>query len=195
MDNLLKNYVYTMLNLTNQNDIISEDFFDMGDESQMQKDSQIQKELLTVISLKDNPNLNLSVAQPSKYKIEHSNFGQGILCYSKKALDILNTTIKPNEKVIKISIELDSNKCLDLCSTKNKQYLREVYRTIEDKQAIKNDYDFINYVCQKGKYKYDAILYYVILGKPLFAGSIITDYMGQAILIRNSNIIISAEEI
>lgn len=161
----------------------------------MQEQTLKRIELFTVISLTDNPTLNLSVAQPNKYRVEKSVFGKGVMCYTRGALGVLKKQLTKDEKIIKIVIEVETNDILNLCSIKDKQYLRDVYNTIEEKDTIKSDGDFIDYVCSNGVRNYKVVTGFIALGKRLFSDSIITDYMGTGFLLKKRNIIISAEEI
>lgn len=166
----------------------------MGD-AFMNHQKKTQQEVYTVISLKDNPNLNLSVAQPSKYKVEKTSFGTGIVCYRKSALNELKRKLGIDEKIIKITLDINEDTVLDLCGTRDKNYLKQVYNTISDKQQIETDSKFIDYVCKKGNKKVDIVAFFVILGSPLFEGSLITDYMDKGYLIKNANIISKAESV
>lgn len=154
-----------------------------------------QHELYTIISLKDNPNLNLDVAQPNNYKTETTLFGNGILCYQKNALNILKSTLAPNEIIVRITVYITRETLLDLCGTKDKDYIKRVYNTITDKSKISTDEELINYVCKKGNREIDVIAFFTMLGSPIFDSSIITDYMDKAFLIKNTNIIVKAEQV
>ena len=113
------------------------------------------KEFLTVISLNDNPNLNLEVAQPCKYKID-KKITTGIICYTLDALDVLKGTIKPSEKIVKVGVKTKECKILDLCSYKDKQRLRDVYTTIaqeELEKRAKRQAEGIAVAKAKGVYK------------------------------------------
>ena len=154
-----------------------------------------QMELYTVISLKDNPNLNLEVAQPSKYKVENTFFGKGILCYKKNALKILKSKLEPYENIIKVTININQDTLLNLCETKDKEYIKQVYNTISDKSQISTDADLINYVCIKGNKHVDIIATFMILGSPIYEGSTIADYMDMTFLLRNTKTIIKAEKV
>lgn len=201
---LMKKYVQTILEYNQkredaelfsnelENDIIS--ISEYMEAEFMEKDSAKVIELLTVISLTDNPTLDLSAAQPSKYKVEHTILGTGIMCYKGNALQILNKQLEPNEKIVKIKVKICKDDILDLCSTRHKKYLRDVYNTITNKEKIKTDTEFMNYVCKKGTTKFSMVTGLYMLGKPLYEGSSIVDYMEKAFLIRNTDIIISAEE-
>ena len=166
---------------------------DMGEIQMQNRETKKSYELLTVISLNDNPTLDLSVAQPSKYKVEDTSFGRGIMCYKTNALNILKGTINSHEKIVKIMVE--SNSILNLCGTKSKDYLRKVYSTITDKESIKTDADFLDYVCNKGNHKIEIITGMIVLGKPIYKGSLICDYMDIGFLIKSSQIITKALEV
>ncbi|MBR4026905.1 MAG: hypothetical protein IKJ01_05030 [Lachnospiraceae bacterium] len=139
----------------NKNDIM---YLSDREEYIMKRANEKNFTLLTVISISDNPTLNLEVAQPSKYKIIKSMFGTGILCYRENAYNILNKKLSKDEKIIKIKIKIPQEEILDLTSSKQKEYLREVYATINNKDKIKTDADFIDYVCKKGKKKFSMIV-------------------------------------
>ena len=154
-----------------------------------------QHELYTIISLKDNKNLDLDVAQPNNYKTETTLFGKGILCYQKNALNILKSTLEPNEIIVRITVCITRETLLDLCGTKDKDYIKRVYNTITDKSKISTDEELIDYVCKKGNREVDVIAFFTMIGSPIFDGSIITDYMDKAFLIKNTNIIVKAEQV
>lgn len=74
----------------NKSDNIDIEDFELEDSISMEKTT---KELITVISLKDNPNLNLDMAHPSEYKVtKHPILGSGLMAYSKNAYPILEKT-------------------------------------------------------------------------------------------------------
>ena len=180
-------------------EIFSNDFEDdiiyiknTNDEDFMNK---VTREFYTIISLNDNPTLDLAVAQPSKYKIDSTAIGTGIMCYQKTALDILKQQLEPNERIIKITVDINRASVLDLCKTTNKQRLRKIYKSISDKSIIKSDRDFIDYVCKKGVKKYDMIIGFIALGKPIYTGSIITDYMDKGCVLKNDRVIVKAEAV
>ena len=149
-------------------------------------------EFITVISLKDNPTLNLSVAQPSKYKISTTSLGTGIMCYQMNALDILRKHIKKDEPIIKITVNKNV-RMLNLCLYRDKQYLKDIYESISDKSIIKTDADFIDYVCNKGIKKYKGVIGFITLGKSIYNGSIIADYMDKGFILIDEKIIKKAE--
>lgn len=94
---IIRNYI---LACQNKNDNIGIEDFELEDNISMEKTT---KELITVISLKDNPNLNLKVAHPSEYKItKHPILGTGIIAYNKNAYTILKENLKENEIIISI---------------------------------------------------------------------------------------------
>lgn len=153
------------------------------------------QKLYTIISLNDNPTLDLKVAQPSNYKIDSTTIGTGIMCYQKGALDILKKQLKPNERIIRIEVDVNTDRVLSLCGTRDKQYLRKIYKSISNKSIIKSDRDFIDYVCQKGTKNYDIIIGFIALGEPIYKGSVITDYMNKGWVIKNDKVIIKADEL
>lgn len=163
---------------------------DMGED--FMEDNTI--ELITVISLKDNPTLNLSVAQPSKYKISKTSLGTGIMCYQINALDILRKHIKRDEQIIKVTVDKNV-KILNLCLYRDKQYLKDIYESISDKSIIKTDADFIDYVCNKGKKKYKGVMGFITLGKTIYTDSLIPDYMDKGFILMDEKIIKKAEAV
>ena len=165
------------------------------EDSSMIKNSKIKQEMLTVISMSDNPNLNLKVAKPSKYKIEKTLLGTGIMCYKTNAIEILQNTLNKNEKILRIELDMQRIKALDLCSSKDKQYLKDVYNTITDKTQIESDTDFLDYVCENGVREYTAILGLTVLGGLLFDKSIIADYTDKCLLIKDRSLIVSVKEV
>ncbi len=150
-------------------------------------------ELLTVISLTDNPTLNLSVAQPAKYMITKHTMGDGILAYNLNAKDVLLNTIKANEQVIKIQVRIDNDKVLNLCSNDCKQYLREVYKTANRK--FDSDNAFMNYVSKKSNKRYASVYGIVALGNRLFKNSNIPEYIDKGFLLKSTDIIYKAEKL
>ncbi len=205
MNDLVKNYIEEILEYNKQEkrdemlfeEIFGDDIISISDDMEaqyMEKSTIKEIELLTIISLIDNPNLKLSVAQPSKYKVERTKFGIGIMCYKANALQMLKKQLKSNEKIIKIKIQVSAKDILDLTSS-DKKYLKDVYNTITDKEAIKTDADFIDYVCKNGVRNYSVVSGFYPLGNQLYEGSIIVDYMDRIYLIRNRDIIISAKDI
>lgn len=137
-EDLMKKYIEYMLENQNNDDIIEETLLEGVDAMET-------KEFITVISSSDNPNLNLDVAQPYKYKFERK-LGTGIVCYKYNALDILKKNLQKDEMIIKVSVKIDESKVLNLCSYGDKEYLRDIYETITDKSIIQSDTDFIDYV-------------------------------------------------
>ena len=51
-------------------DLFDDDIIYLDSEDDIQMGQTKIVELLTIISLEDNPNINLSVAQPSKYRLK-----------------------------------------------------------------------------------------------------------------------------
>lgn len=150
-------------------------------------------ELLTIISLKDNPTLNLAVAQPSVYKVEESNLGTGILAYSTNELDALRHYIKQDEMIIKIDVSVDISRVLNLYEYRDKEYLRLVHESLNSQ--FESDNEFLNRVYIKGNRKFDLVHGTVELGEPLFKDSRITEYMNHGYLILNENIIQRADTV
>lgn len=70
MEDLFGNYIRNFIEFREEAELA--DIFDSGDINMGQSKT---RELLTVISLADNPTFNLSVAQPSKYKRVESLIG------------------------------------------------------------------------------------------------------------------------
>lgn len=197
MEDLFGNYIRAFIEFRENDeltDIFDDDMISLYTEEDIDMNQSKTYEFLTVISLKDNPTLNLSVAQPCKYKREESYIGTGILAYGTNARDILKRNIKPNEKIIKISINVDKNNVLNLCSYRSKEYLRKVYKTAGNKE-FKSDKEFLNYVYKKGTKKIDLVYSILPLGQPIFPDSTIVDYMDKGGLILNEDIIQSAEEV
>jgi hypothetical protein len=130
-------------------DLFDDDIIYLDSEKDIQMGQTKIVELLTIISLEDNPNINLSVAQPSKYRLVKSKMGTGIIAYKLNALDILKRDLKSNEKIIKIHINVDDTKVLDLCTYRHKKYLVEVYKTANKK--FKSEKSQFGLVCLKSK--------------------------------------------
>lgn len=173
-------------------DLFDDDIIYLDSEEDIQMGQTKIVELLTIISLEDNPNINLSVAQPSKYRLVKSNMGTGIIAYKLNALDILKRDLKSNEKIIKIHINVDDTKVLDLCTYRHKKYLVEVYKTANKKFKTANE--FMNYVYAKGNKKYSLISSIITLGSTLFNELPIPEYIERGYLILNENIIYKATE-
>lgn len=190
--NYIKSYMETNLqnNLFNpfDNDIISAmEVTSMDKASIKGKSEQV---LLTVISLDDNKNINLSVAQPN-YMISNTSMGTGILAYKSDALNILKRDLKQNEIIIEIHISVDANEILDLCTYRHKEYLKKVHKTA-NKQFI-SDNEFMDYVHKKGNKKYKLVVGIVAQGKVIFAGSSIPEYINRGFLIIDESIIQSVK--
>lgn len=156
-----------------------------------------EMELFTIISLKDNPKLNLNVAQPCKYKISSNGFATGIMCYKENALELLKKQLQQDEKIIQITVQISEDKVLNLLGYSNKKYLKQVYETISEdvKKQLIADKDFIDYVWKNGKRKIDMIVGMTVLGGSIYPTSAIYDYMDYAFIIKNRDIIKSAKEI
>ena len=188
-ENLLRNYIQSIINNDINTDNLGIELLDEAEiEIMNQNNNSGIKEFLTVISLNDNPNLNLEVAQPCKYRID-KKITTGIICYTLDALDILKENIGPNEKIVKVGVKTKECKILDLCSYKDKQRLKEVYATITNKSVIKSDVEFIDYVCRKSNKRYNAVKTIIALGNVMYDGSNIPDYMGISIILKTENLI------
>lgn len=185
-------------NLLKSKDDILQDLFDEIYSSNRPEEPMREYKLLTVISEKDNPNIefNTTVRQPNYHITENSGLGTGIMCYKENALNILKRTITREQRIVKISIEIQESEILCLTRySKQKEMLKAFYNNLthEEKEHINSDETFINYVCKKSNPKYKAVMGITVLGNKIYPESNIIEYMDTAISLKTEDIITRAE--
>ncbi len=197
---LLRDYIDSILKLREEEGILSDLFDDDIISSQDEGDLMNKKEykLLTIINLKDNPDItfNTTARQPNYLKTKDSGLGTGILCYKENALNILKKTIDSDQRIIRINIKIQSNEVLNLLGySKQKEMLKAFYNNLIDieKDHIDSDEAFINYVCKKSNPKYKAVAGLTVLGDRIYPKSNIMDYIDTAICLKTEDIITKAE--